>query len=256
MNTSEIEKLQQKVDKLVSVYNPISLSEMDAVELINRLDTKYFFTASHLLTVLQAALPYYRILEINNKRQFQYFTRYFDTPNFQLYHDHHNGRLNRYKIRQRRYDVTGKEYFEIKFKNNKGQTLKKRIENTQENVFNSNVVGFLEKYTPYRSEMLREVIHNRFIRITLVNKNFTERATLDYTLEFANPASLVQFPQIGILEIKQNFSAHHSPLKEIMHQLHTSPSGLSKYCIGVASLYNSQVKINAFKPLLYKIQSL
>jgi len=256
MNSDKMEKFQKQVERLVSAYVPISLSEMDSVELMNRLDTKYFFTASHLLIVLKEALPYYRILEINNKRQFQYFTRYYDTPTFQLYHDHHNGRLNRYKIRQRRYDVNGKEYFEIKFKNNKGQTLKKRIENTQENVFNDNIVIFLENNTPLNSQLLREVLHNQFIRITLVNKNFTERATLDYALEFANPSRFVQYPQIGILEIKQDFSVHHSPLKEIMHQLHTNPSSLSKYCTGVASLYNSQVKINSFKPTLFKIQSL
>ncbi|MGC8823343.1 MAG: polyphosphate polymerase domain-containing protein [Bacteroidales bacterium] len=256
MNTSEIEKFQQKIEKLVSVYSPISLSEMDAVELMNRLDTKYFFTASHLLTILQEALPYYRILEIDNKRQFQYLTRYYDTSNFQLYHDHHNGRLNRYKIRQRRYDVTGKEYFEIKFKNNKGQTLKRRIENTQENVLNERAISFLEKNTPFEGQELQEVLHNRFIRITLVNKNLTERATLDYALEFANPSRLVQFPHIGILEIKQDFETRHSPLKEIMHQLHTNPGSLSKYCTGVASLYHTQVKINAFKPVLHKIQSL
>ncbi|MEJ5264001.1 MAG: polyphosphate polymerase domain-containing protein [Bacteroidales bacterium] len=256
MNTIDLEEFKQKIDNLITAYSPISLAEMDGVALMNRLDIKYFFSASHLLTILKEAWPYYRILEINNKRQFQYYTKYYDTPTFQLYHDHHNGRLNRYKIRQRRYDVTGKEYFEIKYKNNKGQTLKKRIENTHEEVFNSQVVSFLRKNTPFDAQMFREVLHNRFIRITLVNKNFTERATLDYALEFASTSHTIQYPQIGILEIKQDFSARYSPLKEIMHQLHTNPSGISKYCTGVVSLYHSQVKINAFKPTLHKIQSL
>ncbi|MCX7987652.1 MAG: polyphosphate polymerase domain-containing protein [Bacteroidales bacterium] len=256
MNTNSIEKIQTQIEQLVSAYSPITLAEMDAVELMNRLDTKYFFTVSNLITVLKEALPYYRILEINGKRQFQYYTRYFDTPEFQLYHDHHNGRLNRYKIRQRRYDVTGKEYFEIKYKNNKGQTLKKRIENTQSEVFNPNAISFLEKNTPFNAKFFDEVLQNKFIRITLVNKNFTERATLDYALEFASSSQTIQYPQVGILEIKQDFSVRCSPLKEIMHQLHTNPCSLSKYCTGVVSLYPRQVKANAFKPTILKLHNL
>jgi hypothetical protein len=251
-----MEGIKQEIEKLVNQFSPISLQEMDAVELMNRLDTKYFFKVSDLFNVLEYAMPHYRVLEINNKRQFEYFTRYFDTPSFQLYHDHHNGRLNRYKIRQRRYDVTGKEYFEIKFKNNKGQTLKKRIENTKPEIFNAEAVTFLEKNTPFHSQKFEEVLHNRFIRITLVNKNKTERATLDYFLEFSNKNRSIQYSNIAILEIKQDFSVRYSPLKDIMHMMHYNPSGLSKYCTGVVSLYSQQVKTNAFKPILLKISNI
>ncbi len=249
-------ELQQKIDYFLGDFYTISLSEMDSVELMNRLDTKYFFNINHLTQILRDALPYYRILEINNKRQFLYCTRYFDTPSFQLYHDHHNGRLNRYKIRQRRYDITGKEFFEIKYKNNKGQTLKKRIENTQPKTFNEKTINFLEEFTPFHADLLREVLENRFFRITLVNKNFTERATLDYGLEFLNTINNIQFSHLAILEIKQDFTTRYSPLKEIMHNLHNNPESISKYCTGVAYLYGQEVKLNAFKPKIYKLNKL
>ena len=40
---------------------------------------------------------------------------------------HQNKKLNRYKIRQREYLISDISFFEIKFKSNKGRTIKKRI---------------------------------------------------------------------------------------------------------------------------------
>jgi hypothetical protein len=246
---------QADINQILSHYSPISLEEMDAVRLMSRLDTKYFFEISKIATILEKALPYYKVLEIDGKRCFQYKTRYFDTKDFRLYYDHHNGRLNRFKIRQRRYDTTGKEFFEIKFKNNKGQTLKNRIENNAQEVFNSQSILFLERKTPYKAQNLKEVLVNRFMRITLVSKALNERATIDFNLEFTNSTHTIQYPNIGILEIKQDFKAGTSPLKNIMHEMHILPDNFSKYCTGVASLYQNNIKINAFKPQLLKIKN-
>lgn len=246
--------MRTKIESVVQKFKPITLEEIDTVRLMNRLDTKYFFKASLILSILEKVLPYYRILEINGIRQFEYFTRYFDTPDFRLYYDHHNGRLNRYKIRQRRYDATGQEFFEIKFKNNKGQTYKSRIENTHQMIFNEESISFLEKKTPFKAAELNEILANQFIRITLVNNNLTERATIDYHLSFINHTTAKSFPKVGILEIKQDFTSKKSMLTEVMHELHIQPDSFSKYCTGVVSLYQPQVKINAFKPKLLKMQ--
>ncbi len=246
--------MQKEIESILNKYNTITLEEMDAVRLMNRLDTKYFFKATLILNILERVLPYYRVLEINGKRQFEYFTRYFDTPDFRLYYDHHNGRLNRYKIRQRRYDVTGQEFFEIKFKNNKGQTYKSRIENTRQIIFNEESITFLEKKTPFKAAELNEILANQFIRITLVNNNLTERATIDYRISFINHTNAISYPHVGILEIKQDFTSKKSMLTEVMHELHIQPDSFSKYCTGVVSLYQPQVKINAFKPKLLKMQ--
>lgn len=250
-----MEILYQHIEKHLQNFTPISLEQMDAVRLLNRLDTKFFFNSKYIPLILDKARPFYQVLEINEKRQFQYYTKYFDTPEFRLYHDHHNGKLNRYKIRQRKYD-TGSEYFEIKFKNNKGQTLKSRIENNEDKIFNKHTISFLENYTPYHANELTEILDNRFIRITLVSNTMTERATIDYNIEFFNQNSAICYPYIGILEIKQDFSAGYSPLMRIMHELHILPNGFSKYCTGVVSLYQPHVKTNAFKPKIIKIKNL
>lgn len=248
-------ELSAELEEIIKEFTPITLSEMDSVKLMNRTDTKYFFHASLIKDILKRAKIYYRVLEISNIRQFQYLTTYFDTPGFKLYHDHLNGKLNRYKIRQRRYDATGTEFFEIKFKTNKGRTLKSRIENNNSEYLNELTDKFLKKKTPYGISYLKKAVKNDFIRITLVNNELTERATLDYNLSFSNFKDVVSCPQLGIAEIKQDDMSGSSKLIEILRELKIRPEGISKYCLGIANLYDD-VKINTLKPRLIKINKL
>ncbi|HEY9125392.1 MAG TPA: polyphosphate polymerase domain-containing protein [Bacteroidales bacterium] len=247
--------IYHEIDTVLNTYKPISLSEMDSVKLMSRTDTKFIFNSAMICQILEMAKSYYKVLEINSTRQFQYITTYFDTPDLFMYNQHHNGKLNRYKVRQRRYDATGNEFFEIKFKNNKGRTIKSRIENNANNELNAATDKFLKKKTPFECCQLKKTILNQFIRITLVNNNMTERATLDYNLCFSDFHKERPIPQLGIAEIKQDSNSGPSPLITIMRELKIQPEGLSKYCLGVASLYDD-VKINTFKPRLIKINNL
>jgi len=76
---------------------------------------------------LEDLRAYYRILDINGVRQNQYDSIYFDTPDLDLYHLHHNDRKNRFKIRYRKYVDSNLSFFELKMKNNKYRTIKKRF---------------------------------------------------------------------------------------------------------------------------------
>lgn len=250
-----METIYHEVGSVLDTYKPISLSEMDTVKLMSRTDTKFIFNSAMMSQVLELAKASYKVLEIKDARQFQYVTTYFDTPDMFMYNQHHNGKLNRYKVRQRRYDATGDEFFEIKFKNNKGRTIKSRIENNDNNKLNAATDKFLKKKTPFECCQLQKTILNQFTRITLVNNNMTERATLDYNLYFSDFHKEHQVPQLGIVEIKQDSNSGSSPLIAIMRELKIQPEGLSKYCLGVASLYHD-VKINTFKPRLLKINNL
>jgi hypothetical protein len=241
------EKLQE--------YTPITLEEMDTVKLMNRTDTKFFFHVNLLSEILERAKEYYRVLEISNRRQFQYHTTYFDTPDLLLYNEHLNGKLNRYKVRQRRYDVTGKEFFEVKYKTNKGRTLKSRIENNNCQCLNEQTNTFLQKKTPYNNNILEQALKNDFFRITLVNNRLSERATLDYDINFSDFSNEYHCPLLGIAEIKQDNQSGSSMLLQIIKELGIRPQGISKYCLGVASLYPN-VKINRLKPQINKINNL
>ena len=113
------------LQKFIEKFEPITLEEMESVKLMDRVDTKYVFPFSQLPHILDEMKSYYRLLDINNIRMHRYESLYYDTNDFQLYAKHQSGRLNRYKLRFRKYvDSNGLTFFEIKFKNNKGRTIK------------------------------------------------------------------------------------------------------------------------------------
>ena len=102
------------LNTVLNSFQTISLEEMDSVKLMNRTDTKYVFNKSKLLLILDSLKHDYRCFYINGARLSTYKTIYFDTDDFLLYRQHHNGILNRYKLRQRSYVESNLNYLEIK----------------------------------------------------------------------------------------------------------------------------------------------
>ena len=91
------------LDKTLSSFQSISLEEMDNVKLMNRTDTKFVFSSSFLIEILNGLSDRYRVLEIEGKKESLYNTVYFDTEQLKFYTEHHNGKLNRHKVRMRKY---------------------------------------------------------------------------------------------------------------------------------------------------------
>ena len=116
------------LSKCLSTYSPISLDEMESVKLMNRVDTKYVCHESQLPAILAQAAENYRVQEVAGKRVATYDTVYYDTDGLEMYLRHHDQQLTRRKVRIRTYLDTGAEFLEIKKKNNRGRTKKKRIE--------------------------------------------------------------------------------------------------------------------------------
>jgi hypothetical protein len=109
-----------EVRDLLNGFEPITLAEMDGVKLMDRTDQKFIFHISKLPDLLRAVQQNYRALEVSGTRMSRYETLYFDTPEYTLFTQHHNGKTNRYKIRMRRYVESDLQFFEVKHKNNKG----------------------------------------------------------------------------------------------------------------------------------------
>ena len=112
---------------LVNDLHTISLDELDKVKLLDRQDTKFVFNQDQLPVILEKIRPFYKILEISNDLVFNYDTTYFDTDDFLFYNQHHNENRKRFKVRLRKYSSNSNLYFEIKIKNNKNRTIKKRL---------------------------------------------------------------------------------------------------------------------------------
>ncbi|MBI5217635.1 MAG: polyphosphate polymerase domain-containing protein [Bacteroidia bacterium] len=237
----------QEIADILTKFEPITLEEMDSVRLLDRMDTKFVFNINHLLPVLETLAPYYSALEIANNKSSRYETLYFDTDDFLLYTLHHNGKLNRYKVRHRCYLDSGQHFFEIKFKTNKDRTVKDRIKRKEfQEIIQGKAESLLTEKTPYSADLLHPALWVYYSRITLVNKAGGERLTIDVNLAYKNKNKEVSFPRLVIAEVKQG-KASRSPFTELMRGKKILPVSISKYCYGIINTQDN-VKKNRFKP--------
>lgn len=223
---------------------------------MDRFDRKYVFHFEKLHQILSSAELYYKVLEIDGYRIFDYLTQYFDTPDYQLYLDHHNKKLNRFKVRKRSYLTTGITYIELKIKDNKGKTRKKRIEAGDDlSHLGKEERQFIKKHTTLHPKLLETKLLNDFSRITLVHKSMPERVTIDFGLGFSLDKSVVNLPFLTIAEIKKEKNSGFTDLELIFRDEGIHPLNISKYCIGTAMI-NKDIKYNRFKTKLLTLNKI
>ena len=246
----------KKFTNQLSLLNSVSLNELESVSLLNRMDSKYALTGDDLLKIFPCLIENYNVLEIDGVRVFSYENNYFDTPDLQFFRDHHNGYVNRIKVRSRRYVESDLCFFEIKKKEKIARTNKHReslpymlsdIDESRKNV--------IQDYTRKNIGEVTLILKNNFNRATLVNNHFTERVTIDMNLHFIDNQRDVKFGKIAIIEIKQSKNTQSSPLTASLKYHHIRSQGISKYIYGVISL-NPSVKKNNFKPIIKTINKL
>ncbi|MDR0395373.1 MAG: polyphosphate polymerase domain-containing protein [Tannerella sp.] len=245
------------IRSILDEYAPISLTEMSDVRLMNRIDTKYTTSLSLLPEFLKGLQADYFVQEIDGRRVGAYRTMYLDTPDRKMYLDHHNGRYTRMKIRVRAYLDSQMIFLEIKNKNNKGRTKKKRIQLPEMDGYDCKAAErFLAEYAKYPLENLIPCQENCFLRTTLVNKQKTERLTIDVNLSFRNlsDGTEVHLDDLAIIELKQN-GRLSSPAKSRLADLHIYPVSISKYCLGTI-LTVSEVKNNRFKAKMIQLNKI
>lgn len=243
-------------DKL-SHMEPITLEEMSGVKLMNRIDTKFVTTLPVLYHFLSIAADDFLVQESNGLRNSPYYTCYFDTKDVRMYYDHQRGKKSRRKIRIREYLNSGTlPFLEIKDKNNKGRTKKKRVA-MESGQRLDDYSDFISKHSEFNASGLYPRIENRFNRITLVNKEKTERITIDTSLEFHNFASDrgLSLPQLVIIEWKRDGQSGNSRLKPLLRALRIHESGFSKYIIGMA-MTDSNLPQNRIKKRLRFLEKL
>lgn len=244
-------------DSLLSSFSPIGLQEMDCVSLMNRTETKYVFSTGKIPVLLDHLYKRYKILEIEKNRCFGYESIYYDTPEYLFYYQQVRGKLNRYKLRYRRYVSTGSSFLEIKKKTNKNRTIKWRIANSQQaNSFDTDATGFIRDYLPYNGLELKPVLINGFKRITMVCIESKERITLDYDLSFISTGGTrKELPFLSVMEIKSDRHPVRTQVGDLLKNKGIKPNGFSKYCIGNI-LTNEMPGKNSLKPDLLLINKI
>ena len=259
------------IEDIIRSFEPISLAQMESVKLMNRIDTKYAVSMAVLPAILEAAEADYYAQEIDGKRIATYDTMYYDTDSLDMYIRHHDRQLVRQKIRVRQYVDSHLTFLEIKRKNNKGRTKKKRIvvpgfditadtpsvlkhkKGADEPV---TVKSFIDAKSRYEWSEISPHLWTKFHRITLVNKAKTERLTIDMDLVWDNVVSgeAKTYPELVIIELKRDGNVP-SHMTDIMldHRIH--PLKISKYCIGTA-LTTPGIKKNRFKKKIRSIEKM
>ena len=229
---------------------------MDEVKLMNRIDTKYVIPVGMLPDLLQSISSQYMSLLIKSENLSRYRTLYFDSPDFRFYHDHHNGRRPRFKIRFREYTETGTVFFEVKQKNNKNRTIKKRIiaEDIPQTLTEP-YLSFMKKHIHDPPGYLQPAVWSAFSRITLVNNNLRERVTIDTELNFLDDHRSAGLPHVAVAEIKRETGSGSSFISGQLSSRKIYPVNLSKYCTGITML-KDQIKYNRFKEKLIYLKKL
>ena len=250
---------KEHIEEILTGFKPISLSEMDDVSFLKRTDTKYLFHRERLIPFLQELKEKCRMLEITGKRIQAYETHYFDTLEHTMFGSHHKGLRNRYKIRARQYVNSGDAFLEIKKKNNKNITSKKRIpvDGLLANEWDKHQAMFISERSPYHLDDLHLAVNNRFNRITLVDEQTPARITIDFDIQFIDPESgeLHKLENTCIAELKTERGTSNRWFAKIARDNGIQKRGFSKYCFGLLG-FNHNLKTNRFKPRVRELQKM
>ena len=249
------------LEGLMDGFASISLSEMDGIRLMNRIDTKYLTSFSRLAALLSEALDCgYMVFEEGGKRIQDYDSVYFDTPSFTTYTEHRRGKLVRQKIRTRRYSSSGVCFLEIKNKNNHSRTKKKRIQLTEGAypyyTCDEAAPSWLGERCLYDAYSLGATLSTAFKRITLVNPERSERLTIDMDVRFRNFRTGMEdgLGRAVIIELKQDGRAG-SRMREILLRHRILPCRISKYCAGI-TMTTPGIRAGRFKEKVRLIEKI
>jgi hypothetical protein len=241
-------------------FSPIDLASLNSkAEMLRRRDNKYVIES----TVMQAALhefcDRFDVLEIDGRRSFTYDTCYFDSPEFECYRDHHRGRRQRVKVRIRNYRESNICFVEVKLKDKRGETIKRRLKHDPARCqeLDARALEFVntcyqELYRKPFPYTLVRAVDMTYKRVTLVAKDGGERMTIDNKLRFmfGNSVKLINEDKF-IVETKS--SNGNGIADKVLRSLHRHPSKhCSKYCTAAAAL-NTDVKTNNFKMVMRKL---
>lgn len=255
--------ISESAGDLFADFHPISLAALNAkAAMLERLDNKYVLTEGALREALVAFDHHFDILEIDGRRAFTYDTCYFDDAGLHSYYDHHQGRRRRCKVRVRRYADARLCFVEVKLKDKRGMTVKKRLDYALDKygTLDAQACAHVDRChrtlygEPFR-HALQPVIEMRYRRITLVAREGGERMTIDGDLLFRRgEQERAAGPDLFIVETK---SATGNGIADgILRALHQHPTPrCSKYCVGMAAMHAVE-RHNKFLPALRKLKML
>ena len=240
---------------IVNKFGTVSLNELKKVQLLRRFDTKYFLHIDNLDSILEEMRNNYKILKIKDILTQSYKTYYYDDKDQSSYIKHHNGKKNREKVRFREYLDVNDIYLEIKHKNNKGITVKKRLKTLREKILSQKQKDFIVRNSNFKPDNIFLENINSFNRMTFVDNNFSHRLTIDNNFSFFYKKEKFSMGDLVIIEVKESRGNIRSLIKDILKNNKIQKNRISKYCLSTF-LLNKNIKSNNFKRTLLKFNKL
>lgn len=242
LSAAEESRVPSDFDAQLLMLDPISLDELNTqARLMTRVDRKYFLPRELFVELLAATRDDFRVLEIDQKRRFEYRTVYFDSPDFRFFRDHVQDRRHRFKVRTRTYVDTGSCHLEVKSKGYRGQTVKQRIAHpidsplaltNGDTAFIDSVIGEKAGRGVHAAD-LAPVLETVYDRITLCHD--AQRLTCDLDIESLNDVESHMGPKDVLVETKS--AGGVGIWDELLKQAGIRPHKVSKYCVGASLLY-------------------
>lgn len=193
----ELSPIMPDVEQGLTGFGAFGLDTLTCISLLRRFDTKFVFKRSVLGSVLECLCGDYSVLSIDGRRSFSYETLYFDTADGFFYRQHHDQRVNRFKIRIRHYLDSSSCYVEVKRKTNTKKTVKKRMLLDDQRIHPELSVvsrAFAKSCLGPAHQHLVDAISPslwvNYSRITLAKPESNERLTFDVDLSYDLTPSL------------------------------------------------------------------
>lgn len=235
----------QDVRELFSGLSPVSLDDMnERAALQSRKDNKYVVSIDELADLLEDLGDSHEVLEIDGERLFDYESTYFDTPSLRCFHDHIRDRRPRFKTRTRCYVSTGDCYFEVKVKQEDGETVKQNADHDPDvraslepdaRKLISDVLSEAGVNEPH--DELQPSLVTAFRRATIVACDRPERTTFDFGVHLSAPdgdvARLRSDCVIAETKTPDGSGAWDRAFRGAGHE----PVSLSKYRVGTGLLH-------------------
>ena len=228
---------------LLDPLSPVSLETLDErAPLLQRIDHKYVIEWDTFVELLARLGDDHDVLEVAGRRASAYRSVYFDTDDLRCFREHRDGVLPRFKARTRLYVDTGACVFEVKLKQEGGETDKRQVEHPADRAAEllpearELVDAVLADAGVAPAPDLEPRLQTAFDRVTLAARDGSERVTADLGVRLSQlgDGAVSLRPELVVVETKSEDGAGAGD--EAMAALGAEPVSLSKYRLGVDAL--------------------
>ncbi|MFI7588157.1 VTC domain-containing protein [Spongisporangium articulatum] len=231
-----------------------TLAEVSAVAALQtRVDRKYLLDVRAAHVLVERLRSTHHVLGIDGRRSSAYASVYFDSPDWQSFRAHAQGRRRRWKIRTRTYLEDDLCRLELKTKDGRGFTVKEALElpATAFGGLTPEARDFLLERAAAQDlqvdvDGLRPGVRIDYARATLCNLGEATRLTIDGGLVASLGGRVVRMrPDHVLVETKGGLRPSHAD--RILLDVGVRPVSVSKYTVA-ASLLEPSLSGHQWRP--------